>query len=148
MTPAVAAAHGPTGERGSIGLELALVVPVLFVLVAFVVGIGRIAEADGRVEAAARDAARAASLATGAGGAEQAARVAGQATLLVDGLTCADSAVDVTSYADDGPGGGADRVVVSVACTASLSDLAVPGLPGSHRLTATSTAPLDPFRSR
>jgi len=138
----------PSGDRGSVGLELALIAPVLFVLVAFIVGIGRIAEADGRVEAAARDAARGASLASGAGGAQQAAAVAGQATLLVDGLTCAESAVAVTAYADDGPGGGADRVAVQVECTASLGDIAVPGLPGDLRLEATSVAPLDPYRSR
>jgi Flp pilus assembly protein TadG len=138
----------PRGTEGSIGLELALIAPVLFLLVAFIVGIGRIAEADGRVEAAARDAARAASLATGSAGAQQAASVAGQATLLIDGLTCADSAVDVTSYADDGPGGAADRVVVDVACTASLGDISVPGMPGKLRLEASSTAPLDPYRSR
>jgi len=138
----------PHGQRGSIGLELALVVPVLFVLTGFIVGIGRIAEADGRVEAASRDAARAASLAVGIDGARRAAEVAGQATLLVDGLSCRDSRVDLLSYTDDGPGPGADRVTVRVSCTASLGDVAVPGLPGSSTLEATSTAPLDPFRSR
>lgn len=133
---------------GSIGLELALVTPVIFVLTGFVLGIGRIAEADGRVEAAARDAARAASLASNAAGAETAADVAGTATLLVDGLSCRDSVVDVVAYADDGPGPGVDRVTVLVRCTASLGDVAVPGLPGSTRLEATFSAPLDPFRSR
>lgn len=136
------------GDAGSIGLELALVVPVMFVLTGFVLGIGRIAEADGRVEAAARDAARAASLASNAAGAENAAEVAGQATLLVDGLSCRDSRVRMLSYTDDGPGPGVDRVTVRVECTASLGDVAVPGLPGSTVLDAEFTAPLDPFRSR
>ena len=135
-------------STGSIGLELALIVPVLFVLTGFVVGIGRIAEADGRVEAAARDAARAASLADDGPGARRAAEVAGQATLLVDGLSCRDSRVDLVSYTDDGPGPGVDRVTVRVSCTASLADLAVPGLPGSSTLQATASSPLDPFRSR
>lgn len=136
------------GDAGSIGLELALVVPVIFVLTGFVVGIGRIAEADGRVEAAARDAARAASLASSSSGAENAAQVAGLATLLVDGLSCRDSRVQVLSYTDDGPGPGVDRVTVRVGCTASLGDVAVPGLPGSTTLQADFSAPLDPFRSR
>jgi hypothetical protein len=35
-----------------------------------------------------------------------------------------------------------------VTCTVSLSDLLVPGIPGSRRLTARFTSPLDPYRSR
>lgn len=137
-------------ERGSIGLELALIAPVLFVLAGFVIGIGRIAEADSRVEAAARDAARAASLADGSAAAARAADVAGRATLLIDGLTCrqSDQDVSVMSYIDDGPGPLVDRVTVQVACTASLKDIAVPGLPGTTTLEAEFSAPLDPFRSR
>lgn len=135
------------GDRGSIGLELALITPVLFVLTGFVIGIGRIAEADSRVEAAARDAARAASLADPSNY-EKAAEVAGGATLLIDGLSCRDSGVRVTSYQDDGPGPGVDRVTVVVRCTASLGDIAVPGLPGSTVLEASFSAPLDPYRSR
>ncbi len=138
----------PRDDRGSIGLELALLTPVLLLLVGFVCGLGRVAESDGRVSAAARDAARAASLAPDEPAARQAALVAGQATLLVDGLTCASSDVLLLSWTDDGPGGAPDRVTVRVSCTASLGDLAVPGLPGSLRLSADLTAPLDPYRSR
>jgi hypothetical protein len=39
-------------------------------------------------------------------------------------------------------------VSATVTCTVSLSDLLVPGLPGSRTLTATFTSPLDPFRER
>lgn len=134
-------------DRGSIGLELALLTPVLFVLAGFVIGIGRIAEADSRVEAAARDAARAASLASPSGAA-QAASVAGGATLQIDGLSCRNRQVSLLGYQDDGPGPGVDRVSVRVSCTASLGDVAVPGLPGSTTLSADFSAPLDPFRSR
>ena len=136
------------GDAGSIGLELALIIPVIFVLTGFVLGIGRIAEADARVEAAARDAARAASLASSPARADDAARVAGLATLVVDGLSCRDGRVQVLSYVDDGPGPGADRVTVRVSCTASLRDIAVPGLPGTTTLDADFSVPLDPFRSR
>lgn len=135
-------------DRGSIGLELALITPVLFVLTGFIIGLGRIAQSDGRVEAAARDAGRAASLASDEAGARVAAEVAGSDTLRIDGLSCRDSRVDLVSYTDDGPGGAADRVVVKVACTASLGDVAVPGLPGKLTLDARFTVPLDPYRSR
>lgn len=132
-------------DRGAVGLELVLVAPVLLLMASFIVGIGRIAEADGRVEAAARDGARAASLARSAAAAGPAARTAAVATLQNDSATCRSPSVAVTAYTAPGPG-TPGSVQVSVSCTASLGDIAVPGLPGSKRLTASAVSPLDPFR--
>jgi hypothetical protein len=42
------------------------------------------------------------------------------------------------------PGG---YVTVSVACQVSLSDLSAPGIPGSTTIRASTTAPIDPYRS-
>ena len=42
------------------------------------------------------------------------------------------------------PGG---YVTVTVVCQVPLADLAVPGLPGSTTVRASSTAPIDPYRS-
>jgi len=40
------------------------------------------------------------------------------------------------------------HVSASVTCVVRLSDLLVPGLPGSKTLRASFTSPLDPYRSR
>lgn len=42
------------------------------------------------------------------------------------------------------PGG---YVTVSVTCQVSLSDLSAPGIPGSTIIRASTTAPIDPYRS-
>ena len=39
-------------------------------------------------------------------------------------------------------------VSATVSCTVPLSDLALPGLPGAHTITATFTSPLDVYRQR
>jgi hypothetical protein len=36
--------------------------------------------------------------------------------------------------------------VVTVACQVALSDLAIPGMPGETSVSASATAPIDPFR--
>jgi TadE-like protein len=50
------------GDRGSFAVELAVVAPALFGLVALLISVGRVAETRAVVEGAARDAARAASI--------------------------------------------------------------------------------------
>ncbi len=42
------------------------------------------------------------------------------------------------------PGG---YVTVTVACHVELSDIALPGMPGSTTVEASATAPIDPYRS-
>ena len=57
--------------------------------------------------------------------------------------TC--SQVSVSTDSSDFVAGG--TVTVHVACRVLLSDLALPGLPGSTVVQASATAPLDPYRS-
>jgi hypothetical protein len=38
-------------------------------------------------------------------------------------------------------------VTVTVICRVSVADLSVPGMPGSVVVRATSSAPIDPYRS-
>ena len=53
------------------------------------------------------------------------------------------SAADV-----QGKVGTAAVIAVTVTCTVSMADLAIPGLPGSHTLTGHATSPIDNYRSR
>ncbi|HET9733497.1 MAG TPA: TadE family protein [Acidimicrobiales bacterium] len=133
---------GSGAEEGSAALEVALVTPLLLVALLFVIGLGRLASARGQIEQAARDAARAASIARTPGTAQADAEQAAAADLAGDHLTCGqlNVAVDAASFR---PGG---TVAVDLGCTVSLADVVAAGFPGTHRLTATAVAPVDRYR--
>jgi Flp pilus assembly protein TadG len=122
-------------------VELVLLTPVVLALLAFVVGLGRAADARGRLTGAVRDASRAASLTPTAAGADAAARDTALADLQGAGLECRDPqvATDTSSFH---PGG---QVQVTIRCDLDLSTLVVSGLPGHTTLTAHATAPLDTY---
>lgn len=129
-------------DDGSITVEMVLLAPLLFAFFCFVIGLGRLDEAHGRLVGAARDAARAASDTRSPADAVTAATSTVQADLTGAGLTCrhTDIHVDTASFA---PGG---IVTVTVSCTADLADVTVSGLPGAKTLTAAANAPLDRYR--
>jgi Flp pilus assembly protein TadG len=134
-------------ESGTAALELLILAPVILFLVGLVIAAGRVSVAQGSVAAAARDAARQASLAVGPAAARQAALSTARAALRSDGLQCRPSvSVDLSGFA--APPGQPAQVSATVTCTVRLADLLVPGLPGSRTLTSTFVSPLDPYRSR
>ena len=108
---------------------------------------GRTSVAQGSVDAAARDAARQASIARSPAAALAAAQLSAQAALSQDGLDCA-PVVDVGTAGFGSPLGQPAQVSATVTCTVPLADLIVPGLPGSETLRSTFTSPLDPYRGR
>ena len=130
------------GEEGGAAVELAIVTPVLIVMLLFVVGLGRLASTREVVDGAARDAAREASIRRSPGRAVAEADAIARETLGGRDVTCRDLAVDVDT-SDFRPGG---TVGVEVACTVSLSDVALSGLPGSKRLRSSFVAPIDRLR--
>ena len=75
-------------ERGSATLELVLLTPLLLLMLMFVVLLGRLGEARSDVDRAARDAARAASIARDSTDAETAGRSAASETLASGGVAC------------------------------------------------------------
>lgn len=129
-------------DDGTTAVEVVLVAPVFLAALLLVVGLGRIVEAEGRVQGAASDAARAASLARNGVLATASARDAAALNLDGRGVSCTafDVAVDT---ADFRPGG---LVRVSVSCTADLSGFGLVGLPGSKTLRGEATAPLEQYR--
>ena len=129
-------------DEGTTSVELVLVAPVFLAALLLVVGLGRIVEAEGRVQGAARDAARAASIARSATLASDAGRQAASVNLDEGGVSCAAFEVAVDT-ADFRPGG---HVRVSVTCRADLSGLGLAGLPGSKTLRAEASAPLEQYR--
>jgi Flp pilus assembly protein TadG len=140
-------------DAGSAALELVVLAPVLLLLIVLVVAAGRLSIAKSSVDAAARDAARQASIALNPSAAQQDGDASARAALRDDGLNCVTESVTVDTGEQDGTGfavqaGTPATVSATVSCTVPLSDLALPGLPGEHTMTATFASPLDVYRQR
>lgn len=129
-------------ERGSATLELVLVTPVLLVMLLFVVFLGRLGEARNDVDRAARDAARAASIARSAEEADTAGRDAARSTLESGGVSCRqlDVVVDTAQFSAGGD------VSATVTCTVDLADVAALTVPGAKTLSSSFTEPVDAYR--
>ncbi|MEU8314999.1 TadE/TadG family type IV pilus assembly protein [Micromonospora sp. NPDC049033] len=136
------------GQRGSVSIEMAVVAPAVVALLAGVVIGGRVNIARQALEAAAYDAARTASLARTAGEANAQALAAANSTLDAQGLSCASVNVTVSTAGFGVPVGQPATVTATVRCTATFSDVALPGMPGTVPLSASFTSPLDTYRSR
>lgn len=138
-----------TDDRGLAALELVILAPVILLLIGFMIAAGRTSIAQGAIDAAARAAARQASIAPNLGAAQRAAYAGAVAALSGDGLNCRPTVtLPRVREAFESPIGQPAGVHAFVVCQVRLSDLAIPGIPGSIRLTAGFTSPLDPFRSR
>jgi Flp pilus assembly protein TadG len=133
---------GTGSEHGSAAVELVLITPVLVALLLFVVMLGRLGSARATVDAAARDAARAASIARSSDTAQIAGTDAATASTRTAGLQCAPLSVEITG--DDRPG---STIEATVSCILPLSDLAF-GLhiPAVKTLTSHFIAPVDRYR--
>lgn len=133
-------------DRGSESVEVAILLPVgILVLVMLVVG-ARIALAGEHISGVAGVAARDASLARSANTAQQAATASATSELTAANLHCTDLSVRVDTSGFTSPPGTPASITVDIACTVSLSDVGVAGLPGSRTLHDSATSPLDPAR--
>jgi Flp pilus assembly protein TadG len=127
-------------DRGSVAVELAIGVPMAVLMIFLLVGGYNVGRANIDVNAAAGAAARAASLARSTAAATGAARDSATANL---GAKCTQVTVSVDTSAFRR--GGA--VTVSLGCTVATRGLIGVGLPGSLTMTASSTSPIDLYRS-
>ncbi len=135
-------------EQGSASIEAAVGVPAFVLFVGLIIFAGRHATAHQAVESAAADAARSASIARSASAAKDDATVAARTSLDNQNLDCLTIDVTVDSGQFSRPAGELASVDVTVSCQIDLSDLSVPGVPGSRTLEATVTSPLDTYRGR
>jgi Flp pilus assembly protein TadG len=124
--------------RGSMAVEIVLLAPVMMAFMMLVVAGGRYVAVRGDVEAASRDAVRAASLERTAGAAESAA-VDTAAAALQDVGQCQNAALSGNFVS-----GG--TITVTVTCEVSYDGLGLIGLPGSKTVTISSSAPIDLYR--
>jgi Flp pilus assembly protein TadG len=135
-------------DRGSTTLELVVWAPGLLLMIGLLIVAGRVNSANAAVEQAAVDAARAASSARSAAGARHMAQASAEKTLAAQGLQCRTTTVVLdTSGLGTRPGQSA-TVTATVTCPVRLSDLSVPGLPGTQTVSHTATSSIDTFRER
>lgn len=131
----------PRSDRGAVTTEIVIVLPILIALLFLVVAAGRLTDARSDVTAAARDAARMASLQRSAGAADvQAARAAAD-TVANERLNCRNGPTTQTDYE---PG---VMVHVVVSCTVDLRDLGFIAAPIPVRITGEAREPIDVHRS-
>jgi TadE-like protein len=134
---------GPRDQRGSLALELVVLTPVL-VLTLWCLGVLslRASVAHAQVDSAARDAARAGSIARSPAGARLAAAETAASSLQQARRTC--QAIQVKTGTERFEPGG--LVEVTVTCTVRLRDLGLPFVPGQRTTSASYTAPIDIHR--
>ncbi|MBO3748295.1 pilus assembly protein [Streptosporangiaceae bacterium NEAU-GS5] len=120
-------------------VEAVLLAPVFLLFLLLLVGGGRLVEAQGEVNGAARDAARAASVTRDLGSANAAAAQAARAAL----PDCRGGA-GVSLAGTDWRQGGSVRAEVT--CEVDLSSVAGFGFAPATRLTGSSVVPLEQFR--
>ncbi|MGH3719419.1 MAG: TadE/TadG family type IV pilus assembly protein [Pseudonocardiaceae bacterium] len=131
-------------DRGSVAAEITVVAPVLIMLLVLVaVVIHRGVDARIRLDDAAHQAARAATLQRSAPAAVIAARSTAQGALSSAGVVCRSVGVN-TDTAGLVPGG---TVTVTLSCAVDFGDAVILGVGGQRVLSATASEPVDTWRS-
>lgn len=130
------------GESGSLAIEMAMVAPGLLLIFGLIFAYGRAAQVNGTIESGTRDAARSVTMARSYEDALDRAHA-----VLLDALkdapqSCQDSlTLKVTGKYEPG-----EAVTVTSHCTYDLSDLGLPGAPGTLTAESSFTSMLDPYR--
>lgn len=140
--------HHVGRERGSTTLEAVVIAPALLAVVALVIMAGRVAVAGQSVQTAAAQAARDVSLQRTPAAGAAIGRDTAHRVLDGQGLACASTEIDVDASDLALPVGRSGAVSVEVVCRVALSNVALPGLPGSKVLRASTTMPTDPWTAR
>ncbi len=135
-------------ERGSAAIEAVIGIPAFGLFLVLIILGGRVTIAHQAVESAAAAAARAASISRTQGQAQSAASAAATTSLRNQSVNCTATHVRVDTSGFAAPAGTPASVGATVTCVVNLSDLALPGLPGSRSITATASSPLDTYRER
>ncbi|MGW5257462.1 TadE family protein [Streptomyces sp. NPDC004012] len=136
------------GDEGSAAIEAAVILPSLIMFICLAIAGGRIVTSGAKIDAAAEDAAREASIHRTAAAAQSAAHTAAAESLNDQGIRCASTSVNINTGGLSVPVGQVGTVTVTVTCTVSLSDLLLPGVPGAKTLTSTATSVVDQYRQR
>ncbi|MBV6762647.1 TadE/TadG family type IV pilus assembly protein [Rhodococcus opacus] len=135
-------------DRGANTLELVILTPAFLLLIGVIIVGGIIAQAHMKVQHAASEAARAASLARTALQAAPKAQIAAHDDLAAKGLTCVTLNVNTDTSAFRTRPGVDSQISATVTCTVSLDVLGITGITGARTITHTASSPLDTYRER
>ena len=125
-------------------IGLVVLTPVMAMLFFFVVAAGRVGVVESKLTTAARNAARAATQSQSVSSAHAAAITVADATLNQLKVSCLGGPQIRFREMDLRPGGTVD---VQISCAVRLSDLTVPGIPGSRTVSADIASVVDRYRS-
>lgn len=135
-------------DRGINTIEVVIITPVFLLLIGVLIAGGLVAQAHMKIQHAANEAARAASISRTAMQAGPKAQTAAYDDLAAKGLTCItlNAAVDTSAFLTR-PGSNA-QISATVTCTVSFDALGLAGIHGTRTITHTATSPLDTYRER
>lgn len=119
-----------------------MVVPSILLIFALIFVYGMASSVNGNLESATRDAARSATLARSYDDARDRARAVVREGIAGMPQTCRDS-LDVEVSPTFEPG---EPVTVTATCTYGISEIGLPGAPGSLSPESSFTSMLDPYR--
>jgi Flp pilus assembly protein TadG len=129
-------------EDGSLAIEMAMLAPSLLLIFALIFVYGRAAQVNGTLESGTRDAARSVTLARSYEDALAAARAV-LLEALKDAPQSCQNTLHVHLVGTYAPG---EPVTVDADCTYDISDLGLPGAPGTLNASSSFTSMLDPYR--
>ena len=135
-------------QRGTLTVEFALLVPALVLFFGLAVGGARMWMARTTVEMMAGAAARAAAMERTPDAAIAAAKHLGTLQATTSGLRCTSLRVGVDTADLARPVGTPGQISADVDCDVPLGDVLVPGWPGTVRVSASASVPLDSYRGR
>lgn len=119
-------------------VEIVLLAPVMMAFIMLVVAGGRYVAVRGDIEAASRDAVRAASL--------ERTEAAAYATAVDTANAALQNVGQCQNAAMGGNFASGGTITVTLTCEVSYDGLGLIGLPGSKTVTVTSSAPIDQYR--
>jgi Flp pilus assembly protein TadG len=129
-------------ERGSLSIEMAMIAPGLLLIFALIFAYGRVGQVNGTLEAGTRDGARSATVARSYDEAQRLATKALDSAMTDAPKPCQDSLrVQITGRFLPG-----EPVTVTATCRYGLSDIGLPGAPGTVHAESSFTSMLDPNR--
>jgi hypothetical protein len=130
---------GRRSQRGSMAVEIVILAPVMLAFLMLIAAAGRLVAVKGDLEAATRDAARAASLERDPQSASAAASLVVRDSLDKQSIDCG-----TPDLGGDFTAGGFVRITLH--CSVSYDGLGLIGLPGKVGVQANSSAPIDTYR--
>ena len=137
-----------TSEAGETPVGLLLIAPVMMLILATIIGAGRLSEASMAVESAVAAAAREGTVAPDPVSAQANAQTTVAKLLSERGIHCPSHSVNLDATALHNGPGVEGRVVATIQCPVQLGDLLVPGLPGTVMIEREASSPIDSFRGQ